>query len=131
VMKDLPLSKIHQLLEPGPVVQLTTAHKGRANVMTSTGDKGYFVMGFHGYMYALLVVSHSQRESRIQPAKLFRRQPDLQGPDVLFQIARVLGSRYGTISSPSASTQAKAACAGVQPTRPPCPVKRSRAFWAG
>jgi hypothetical protein len=43
----------------------------------------------------------------------------------------VLGSRYGTISSPSASTQAKAACAGVQPTRPPCPVKRSRAFWAG
>ena len=28
------LSKVYQLLEPGPVVLLTTAHKGRANVMT-------------------------------------------------------------------------------------------------
>ena len=34
MMKDLPLSKVYQLLEPGPVVLLTTAQKGRANVMT-------------------------------------------------------------------------------------------------
>jgi flavin reductase (DIM6/NTAB) family NADH-FMN oxidoreductase RutF len=33
-MKDLPLPKVYQLLEPGPVVLLTTACKGRANVMT-------------------------------------------------------------------------------------------------
>ena len=33
-MKDLPLSKVYQLLEPGPVVLLTTARKGRANIMT-------------------------------------------------------------------------------------------------
>jgi flavin reductase (DIM6/NTAB) family NADH-FMN oxidoreductase RutF len=33
-MRTLALSKIYQLLEPGPVVLLTTAHKGRANVMT-------------------------------------------------------------------------------------------------
>ncbi|ACK52605.1 flavin reductase domain protein FMN-binding [Methylocella silvestris BL2] len=33
-MRDLPLSKVYQLLEPGPVVLLTTAAKGRANVMT-------------------------------------------------------------------------------------------------
>src|SRR5664280_408103 len=33
LMKDLPLSKVYQLLEPGPVVLLTTAYKGRANVM--------------------------------------------------------------------------------------------------
>jgi flavin reductase (DIM6/NTAB) family NADH-FMN oxidoreductase RutF len=32
-MKDLPLSKVYQLLEPGPVVLVTTAHKGRANIM--------------------------------------------------------------------------------------------------
>ena len=32
-MKHLPLSKVYQLLEPGPVVLLTTAQKGRANVM--------------------------------------------------------------------------------------------------
>ncbi len=33
-MKQLALSKVYQLLEPGPVVLLTTARKGRANVMT-------------------------------------------------------------------------------------------------
>lgn len=33
-MRELSLSKVYQLIEPGPVVLLTTAHKGRANVMT-------------------------------------------------------------------------------------------------
>ena len=33
-MKNLALSRVYQMLEPGPVVMLTTAHKGRANVMT-------------------------------------------------------------------------------------------------
>jgi len=33
-MQDLPLSKVYQLLEPGPVVLLTTARKGSPNVMT-------------------------------------------------------------------------------------------------
>jgi len=33
-MKTLSLSKVYQLLEPGPVVLLTTAYKGRSNVMT-------------------------------------------------------------------------------------------------
>jgi flavin reductase (DIM6/NTAB) family NADH-FMN oxidoreductase RutF len=32
--KELPLSKVYQVLEPGPVVFLTTAGKGRANIMT-------------------------------------------------------------------------------------------------
>lgn len=33
-MKEFPLSKVYQLLEPGPVVLLTTARGGHANVMT-------------------------------------------------------------------------------------------------
>lgn len=33
-MKELPLSKVYQLIEPGPVVLLTTASRGRANAMT-------------------------------------------------------------------------------------------------
>ena len=32
--RSFPLSRVYSLLEPGPVVLLTTAHKGRANVMT-------------------------------------------------------------------------------------------------
>jgi flavin reductase (DIM6/NTAB) family NADH-FMN oxidoreductase RutF len=33
-MKDLPLSKVYQLIEPGPIVLLTTAYDGAQNVMT-------------------------------------------------------------------------------------------------
>jgi flavin reductase (DIM6/NTAB) family NADH-FMN oxidoreductase RutF len=33
-MKDLPLGKVYQLIEPGPVVMLTTAQRGRADIMT-------------------------------------------------------------------------------------------------
>ena len=32
-MKELSLSKVYQLLQPSPVVLLTTARNGRANVM--------------------------------------------------------------------------------------------------
>lgn len=32
--RSLPLSKVYGLLEPGPVLLLTTAYRGRANVMT-------------------------------------------------------------------------------------------------
>ena len=33
-MKDLPLSKVYWLLEPGPVALLATVCKGHANIMT-------------------------------------------------------------------------------------------------
>lgn len=32
--RSLPLSRVYGLLEPGPVVLVTTAHKGKANIMT-------------------------------------------------------------------------------------------------
>jgi len=32
--RSFPLSQVYRLLEPGPVVMVTTARKGRANVMT-------------------------------------------------------------------------------------------------
>lgn len=34
--KSYPLSKVYQLLEPGPVTLVTTARKGKPNVMTMT-----------------------------------------------------------------------------------------------
>jgi flavin reductase (DIM6/NTAB) family NADH-FMN oxidoreductase RutF len=34
VKKSFPLSRVYRLLEPGPVVMVTTARKGRANIMT-------------------------------------------------------------------------------------------------
>ncbi len=33
-MKEFPISKVYQLIEPGPVVLLTTSYGGKANVMT-------------------------------------------------------------------------------------------------
>mgnify|MGYP003393797022 CR=1 FL=1 len=33
-MRQFPLPQVYQLLEPGPVVLLTTTHRGRSNVMT-------------------------------------------------------------------------------------------------
>ncbi|HEX7007453.1 MAG TPA: flavin reductase family protein [Alphaproteobacteria bacterium] len=33
-MKPLPLAEVYRLIEPGPVALVTTARKGRANVMT-------------------------------------------------------------------------------------------------
>lgn len=34
--KSIPLSKVYQLLEPGPVTMVTTSYKGHPNVMTMT-----------------------------------------------------------------------------------------------
>ena len=53
-MKHLPLSKVYQLLEPGPVVLLTTAHRGRANVMTMSW---HMMVEFEPPMVACVVSS--------------------------------------------------------------------------
>ncbi len=34
--RSFPLSEVYRLLEPGPVIMISTARKGRANVMTMT-----------------------------------------------------------------------------------------------
>ncbi|HEY0739973.1 MAG TPA: flavin reductase family protein [Chryseosolibacter sp.] len=40
-MKNYPVEKVYRLLEPGPIVLVTTFHRGKSNVMT---------MGFHMMM---------------------------------------------------------------------------------
>ena len=35
-MKSFPLPRVYHLLETGPVVLVTTAHKGKANIMTQS-----------------------------------------------------------------------------------------------
>jgi flavin reductase (DIM6/NTAB) family NADH-FMN oxidoreductase RutF len=42
-MKEFPLSRVFHLIEPGPVVLVTTANKGRANIMTMSW---YMMMDF-------------------------------------------------------------------------------------
>ena len=47
-MRDVEPSKAYLLLEPGPIVLVTTAHEGRANVMT---------MGFHKQPIKTLILT--------------------------------------------------------------------------
>ena len=51
-MKTFPLGKVFHLLEPGPVVLLTTFHKGRANIMTMSW---HMMMEFEPPMIGCLV----------------------------------------------------------------------------
>jgi flavin reductase (DIM6/NTAB) family NADH-FMN oxidoreductase RutF len=53
-MKDLPLLKVYQLLEPGPVVLLTTARQDRANVMTMSW---HMMVEFNAPLVACVVSS--------------------------------------------------------------------------
>ena len=55
-MKDLSLSKVYQLLEPEPVVLLTTARKGRANIMTMSWN---MMVEFEPPLVACVVSSYS------------------------------------------------------------------------
>ncbi len=51
-MKNLPLSKVYQLLEPGPVVLVTTIRRARSNVMTLSW---HMMMDFEPPMVACVV----------------------------------------------------------------------------
>jgi flavin reductase (DIM6/NTAB) family NADH-FMN oxidoreductase RutF len=66
MMKDLPLSKVYQLLEPGPVVLLTTSRKGRANVMTMSW---HMMMEFEPPMIACIVSRANYSFAALRAAK--------------------------------------------------------------
>jgi len=65
-MKDLPLSKVYQLLEPGPVVLLTTACKGRANIMTLSW---YMMVEFEPPLIACVVSNANYSFAAIRATK--------------------------------------------------------------
>ena len=64
--KTSPLSRVYRLLEPGPVVLLTTARKGRANVMAMSWHVMIdfeppivgCVVGDRGYTFGILKATH-------------------------------------------------------------------------
>jgi flavin reductase (DIM6/NTAB) family NADH-FMN oxidoreductase RutF len=66
VTKKLPLAKVYQLLEPGPVVLLTTAHKGRANVMTMSW---HMMVEFEPPLVACVVSSANYSFSALRKTK--------------------------------------------------------------
>jgi flavin reductase (DIM6/NTAB) family NADH-FMN oxidoreductase RutF len=65
-MKDLPLSKVYQLLEPGPVVLLTTARKGRTNIMTMSW---YMMVEFEPPLIACVVSNSNYTFATLRATK--------------------------------------------------------------
>ena len=65
-MKSLALAKVYQLLEPGPVVFLTTAHKGVANVMTMSW---HMMVDFEPPLIACVVSNRDHSFSALRATK--------------------------------------------------------------
>src|SRR4030065_239212 len=70
--KPYPLSKVYGLLEPGPVVLVTTAQKGRANVMTLSW---LTMMDFEAPLVGppLMEECYASLECRVTDARMAKR----------------------------------------------------------
>jgi len=64
--KELALGKVYQLLEPGPVVLLTTARKGRANVMAMSW---HMMVEFEPPLVACLVSGNNHSFAALRATK--------------------------------------------------------------
>jgi len=76
-MKNLPLAKVYQLLEPGPVVLLTTARKGRADVMTMSW---HMMVEFEPPLIACVVSSNDYSFAALRATKqcvIWRRRSSM------------------------------------------------------
>lgn len=65
-MKNLPLSKVYQLLEPGPVVLLTTARRAHTNVMTMSW---HMMMEFEPPLVACVVSNRNYSFAALRATK--------------------------------------------------------------
>jgi flavin reductase (DIM6/NTAB) family NADH-FMN oxidoreductase RutF len=64
--KSLPLSKVYRLIEPGPVVLLTTAHAGTDNVMTMSW---HTMMEFEPPLIGCIVSNRDYSFARLKASK--------------------------------------------------------------
>jgi flavin reductase (DIM6/NTAB) family NADH-FMN oxidoreductase RutF len=89
-MQKLPLSKVYQLLEPGPVVLLTTADaKGRANVMTLSWQ---MMVEFEPPLLACVVSSNNYSFKALRSAQqCVIAVPGLELADKVVQVGNLSG----------------------------------------
>jgi flavin reductase (DIM6/NTAB) family NADH-FMN oxidoreductase RutF len=104
-MRDLPLAKVYQLLEPGPVVLLTTAHKGRANVMAMSW---HMMVEFEPPLIACVVSNADYSYTALRATKqCVIAIPALELASKVVQIGNCSGrdvdkfKRFGLTSSPA------------------------------
>jgi flavin reductase (DIM6/NTAB) family NADH-FMN oxidoreductase RutF len=101
-LKALPLSEAYQLLEPGPVVLLTTARKGRANVMTMSW---HMMVEFEPPMVACVVSSANHSFAALRAT----------GECVIAVPARKLASKVVKVGNSSGRDIDKFAAFGLTP----------------
>jgi len=65
-MREFPLSKVYTLLEPGPVVLLTTIRNGRANIMTMSW---HMMVEFEPPLVACVVSNRNFSFGRLRQSK--------------------------------------------------------------
>lgn len=65
-MRNLALGKVYQLLEPGPVVRLTTAHRGKPNVMAMSW---HMMVDFEPPLVACIVSSDHHSFTALRAAR--------------------------------------------------------------
>ena len=113
MMKDLPLSKVYQLLEPGPVVLLTTAHKGRANVMTMSW---HMMVEFEPPLVACVVSSADYSFAALRATKeCVIAIPALELAPKVVKVGNCSGrdvDKFETVRSDAGSGRARGAAAG-------------------
>ena len=101
-MKSLPLSEAYRLLEPGPVVLLTTARKGRANVMTMSW---HMMVEFEPPLVACIVSSANYSHAALRAT----------GEVVIAIPTRKLAAKVVKVGNSSGSDLDKFAAFGLTP----------------
>lgn len=109
-MRELALSKVYQLIEPGPVVLLTTAHKGRANVMTMSW---HMMVEFEPPLVACVVSSGDHSFAALRATgECVIAVPAVGMADAMVRVGNTSGRDVDKFET-SGLTAAPAACVGA------------------
>jgi flavin reductase (DIM6/NTAB) family NADH-FMN oxidoreductase RutF len=106
-VKALPLASVYRLIEPGPVVMLTTTHRRRANVMTMSW---HTMVEFEPPLIACVVSSANYSFAALRAT----------GECVIAMPARKLAAKVVQVGNSSGRRIDKFAAFGLTPTPAAC-----------
>jgi len=108
--RSLPLARVYRLLEPGPVVLLTTVHRGRMNVMTMSW---HTMLEFEPPLVGCVVSNRNSSFAALRSAKeCVINIPTVKLADVVVKCGNVSGRRkdkftaFGLTALPAAQVEA-------------------------
>ena len=90
-MKEYPLAKVFQLLEPGPLVLVSTAHRGKANLMAMSW---HMMMDFEPPLIACVMSSGNHSFKALsETGECVIAVPDASMADVVVDIGNCSGRK--------------------------------------